>query len=333
MEDNKEYKEVDVDIEEKDVEEKDDFERGLTMLKNALKRYEDNDIEGAEKDRKLANSLLDKGMPEKMETEVDSDEIYTESRNFGIIYNIFENNAKRLFNGKNFKKSTVIKDIIKTIKNDKILQEQFNIYNTLSHKVVEGDTEFYLNEALSLLPTFNKKDVITANNKLIKKIRKGGLDENIKIDETKRNLYEAIEYVILNKKKLNNIEEYNKNRQTIKESIDSNQENSFKNTTNMSKEAYYNQISTIFEKYTNRKNEMEDRLFEEIKNGEGQSVFEKYKTQAIELISEEITKTDNIADKMDWNAVLTKTTLKQYDENKLLEDTHSFISIINLLTE
>ena len=303
------------------------------MLKNALKRYEENDIEGAEKDRKLANSLLDKGMPEiKDSEEIDSDEIYTESRNFGIIYNIFESNAKKLFDGKNFKKSSVIKDIIQTIKGDKILKEQFEIYNTLSNKIVSGDTEHYLNEALTLLPTFDKKEVIKANNKIIDKIRKGGLDENIKIDENKRNLYEAIEYVILNKKKLSNIEEYSKKRQVIKEDLDRNQIK-MTNTTTLSKEAYRNQINSIFEKYTNRQNELEEKLFEDIKNGNGQIVFENYKKQAIELISEEITKANDISDKLDWNAVLTKTTLKQFNENHLLEDLMSFVGIVNLLAD
>lgn len=308
------------------VDNKSNYEKASILMQSAIKKYAENKFEEGDKDREEANRLYDLA---KMHTNKDYNNIalYGENRNFGIIYNVFEQNVNSIL--KENKNLNVIGDFIKLIKGNKILSEQFNVYNVLCHKYVDSDIDEYINEALTVIPKFTKEELIENNNKLINVLRKNNINEFIDIDEEQLALYEAIEFLLLNKKTLNNIEEYNNNKKIIKENIN----NISLSDTRITESDYNNELQTVIEKNLSELNEDEMQLLSELCNEDKKTVFNRYKDETLQFISEQITEAKNLEDKIDWNNIMNKINSKKYNENSILEDITSFINIQNIIEE
>ena len=162
------------------IENKEDPQyRGKVLMQRALDHLEKGNIEEFETDRALANKFFDEMNAEEEEM----DALYNESRNFGIIYQVIESNVPTLLETKEGQKA--LRKIIKTIKGNKILHEQFKAYNNLQPSDKIENVDEYIAESLSLVPKFNKKAVKEANERLIKLIKKYNLDEMVDIDDEK----------------------------------------------------------------------------------------------------------------------------------------------------
>lgn len=135
--------------------------------------------------------------------------------NFGEIkytYNslLAESISNNISDGK-----VAFKKYIKTIKENAILKTQFDIYYNLENKI-ESDAwraYSYVNECLSLMDSFSKKEIKEINNKLnesdfIKKSK-------INIDENKSKLYSAIDTLINSNKSSSNIDKLFEAKLTI----------------------------------------------------------------------------------------------------------------------
>lgn len=301
------------------------YEKGNVLLKSALKKYEEGKYEEADKDRELANQYYDNAKSDNQNVELDITSLYGENRNFGIIYKVIVENIKKQRTIKNGKK--FINETIKFIKNNPLLKEQLSLYDTLSTIDVE-DIETYINEALSLIPSFDKKSVKEINENLIKMVRNFNIDELIEINDNDMNLYESIEYLMFNKKTLNNIIDYNKNVNVIKENIESRQSNKKESIT---VEDYDRNLNNIIENLNLSLNEDEMNLLKEINESDKKSLFNKYKQETLQFISEQISSTSDITEKIDWNNILTRVNMKQFNESKILEDVLSFINIKNII--
>lgn len=295
------------------------YDRGIVMLKNALKKYEDGEFESADKDRELANQLLDKAR-EEGHSETDIENLYGESRNFGVIYNVVNENTKLAFANKQDLKG--LGKVLKHIKNNDILREQFEIYSSLEQTKVKNDVAHFVNEAVAMIPSYSKKKLVKENNELIKLIRQNKLTENIVIPQEKMKLYEAIEFVLTNKKNIANIDSLKTHKDTIMEYVE--KYNKVDESLNETKETAVS-IDNITEE--------EKQLLKDLNEGKGEEVFNKYKNETIQLISEQVTMSDNLSDKIDWNGMLTRMMIKQYNPSKLLEDICDFINVQNIINE
>ena len=195
----------------------DNLQKGMTLMEQALKKYADGDIKAGDKDREFANEFLDKYSKEMDTEEGQMNGLYGESRNFGIIYNVFEQNFDNIYQNNN---KQVIKEVYDLIKSNQLLNEQFKIYDMFEKaKDVENAKEF-VNEASELIKHYDKKQIKENNEKLINIIRKNKLNEYVDIPEETENLYEAIEYVMLNKKNFNNVNDFIKAQNVIAEHIE-----------------------------------------------------------------------------------------------------------------
>ncbi len=308
------------------IDNKSDYEKASILMKSALKKYADNDFEGGDKDREEANRLYDLA---RMYTNKDFNNLalYGENRNFGIVYNVFEKNVGGIL--KENKKLNVITDFIRLIKSNKVLSEQFNVYNTLCNKFIDSDIDEYLNEALTVIPKFTKQELIENNSKLIDVLRKNNINEFIDIDEKKLSLYESIEFLLLNKKTINNIETYNDHKKIIKENIN----NNVTDKVSLTENDYNTELQNIIEKNISELNEDEMQLLSELCNENKETVFNRYKDETLQFISEQITGAENLEEKIDWNNIMNKINSKKYNENTVLEDITSFINIQNIIEE
>lgn len=306
-------------------ENKDDPQyRGKVLMKRALEHLEQGNIEEFETDRALANEYFDK----MSEEEEEMDALYNESRNFGIIYNVIEANVPKLLESKEGKKA--LRTIIKAIKSDKMLHEQFKAYNNLQPSTKINNVDEYITEALSIVPKFDKNIVKESNEKLIKLIKKYKLDEMVDIDDEKLDLYESIEFVTMNIKTLKNIDEYVNATKMIKESIENLPINE---TKNFSIENYAEEINNVSENIAKDLNSAEIKLLKEVTSGNSEAYFNECKSKTISKLNEMIYKETDIESKSRLSKIYEKINNKIYNKKNALVDIAEMVEMQDAIDE
>ena len=279
-------------------------QKGATLMQQALKKYADGDFEGGDKDREMANKFFD----------LASQEMNSESRNFGIIYNVFEQNIDKIYNDDT--KKHVIKEAYDLIKNNKLLNEQFKIYDMFEKTNDVENAKEFVNEASSLINQFDKKQIKENNEKLIKLIKDNNLDEYVDISEETENLYEAIEYIILNKKTFDNLNSFIKAQNVISEHIENNKKNVVNEDTDRFSFNKFKEELDKEEKQVNETiNEDEKKLLDMFTNPKTNKkvVFENYKTETLNKIKGAMQISEE-NDREAWDKVYESVNSKTYSD-------------------
>jgi len=294
----------------------DNSQKGSVLMQQALKKLAEGDVEGFEKNREMANRYFDLFYAEINSESGKISQLYGESRNFGIIYNVFEQNIDKLFETK--KGKHIIKEGYDLIKKNNILNEEFKIYDLFEKSNKQNNTKDFVNEAVSLIKRFDKQEIKENNEKFIRFIKKYNLNEYVEIPEETENLYEAIEYVILNKKDFNNVDAFLNAKNTIVEHIEknSNVEATGKMTFDQFNEKLDEKQSEIDESI----NSDEKKLIEMFtsKSTNKRQVFEDYKQNTLQKLQETI-ETSEEEDKENWKEIYETVNAKKYSE-KLTEN-------------
>lgn len=330
MEDEKDIELQDQNIEdgenmENADENKDDPQyRGKVLMQRALDQLEKGNFEEFETDRALANKFFDEMNAEEEEM----DALYNESRNFGIIYQVIEANVPTLLETKKGKRA--LRQIVKTIKSDKVLHEQFKAYNNLLPSNRVENVNEYINEALSISPKFDKKSVKASNEKLIRLMKMNKLDEMIDIEDDKLNLFESIEYVTMNKKGLHNIDEYINATSVIKEAIEKLPINESKGATI---ETYAKEINNVSESIANDLNSAEMKLLKEVTDGNGENYFNECKANTLSKLNEMMSKENDIETKSRLSQIYEKINKKSYNKENAIVDISEMVEIQNTIDE
>lgn len=113
--------------------------------------------------------------------------------NFGCIKDSMVKNASSLYLNEN-KLDKTLKEYLDIVKNSQILTLEFIIYKNIENKYISDDilATRYLDENISMLNSFTKKEIIEENNKLSK-----FYNETYKTEPEKEKLYESIETIII----------------------------------------------------------------------------------------------------------------------------------------
>lgn len=289
-------------------------EKGSVLMQQALKKYAKGDFKGGDKDRAEANRYYDLASAEINSEEGKITQLYGESRNFGIIYNVFEQNIENLWDTKEGKK--IVKECYNIIKSNKVLNEQFKIYDMFEKAQNVDDVKDFVNEASNIIKTFDKNIVKENNEKLIKFIRDKKLDEYVDIPEETENLYDAIEYIVLNKKTYNNVNDFVKAQNVITEHITKNQKNNIVENKLTSTE-FENKIEEIENEINEKINQDEKTLLDSFlttKKQNKKEVFENYKRKTLRKIKEMIESSED-SDKVQWNEIYENVSSKNFSES------------------
>lgn len=289
-------------------------EKGSVLMQQALKKYAKGDFEGGDKDRAEANRYYDLASAEINSEAGKMTQLYGESRNFGIIYNVFEQNIENLLETKEGKK--IIKECYNLIKSNKVLNEQFKIYDMFEKAQNVDDVKDFVNEASNIVKTFDKKIVMENNEKLIKFIRDKKLDEYVDIPEETENLYEAIEYIVLNKKTYDNVNDFVKAQNVITEHITKNQKNNIVENKITSAE-FENKIEEIENEINEKINQEEKTLLDGFltdRKPNKKEVFENYKKKTLRKIKEMIENSED-SDKAQWDKIYENISSKNFSES------------------
>lgn len=290
----------------------DNSQKGTILMQQALKKYADGDFEGGDKDRELANKYFDMFSNEINSEEGKITQMYGETRNFGIIFNIIEQNMNKLLETKKGKE--FIKKTYKMIKDNKVLNEQFKIYDFFEKANYVENPKDFVNESLSIIKTISKKQIKENNERLIKLIREYKLDEMVEIPEETENLYEAIEYVLLNEKKLENVNKFIDATNVITEHIQNVQKNA-----NVEDVKTFNDFKEVLDEEENKINENinddEKHLLDMFINPKTnkKSIFENYKKETLQKIKGAMQISEE-NDKEAWNKIYENINSKIYSD-------------------
>ncbi len=312
------------------MEEKDNLEKAMTLMSSALKQYEDGKFDVAEHSRREANKLFDE-MAREMSTQDGVDKMrFGESRNFGMLYSIFEANTKSLYaNGKD-----KLAKVVSTIKSNPVLLSEFKTYNAFVNPTGVENPDVYVNEAVSLAERHTVKELKENNVMLLNTLRELGLNENVCPSPEEIELYEDIEYVITNQPDLRNICEYSQVKRRLSESVrDRNTENKENHSERM-KTSVDEAYEALSSKYGEELNEDEIKLVESISGNEKEAerVFNETRDKLVSKIKKELTESET-NDKQRWNSLLESINSKTYNKKTALVDIAEMLEAAEVFDE
>lgn len=299
------------------------YHKGATLMKSALEKYGKGDFEGGETDRKEANRYFDLANSEVNAATEKMNALYGESRNFGIIYKVIEENANDLLSNESKRKA--YSKIINEIRKDRTLKKQFNVYEALRNPLNVDYPSTYVNDVIALASDgLTEERMRDSNEKLIKLIEKGGLDECVDIDDEEMDLYESVEYLLTHKPSIKSMAEYSNAKGLVSEYVERHNVKKEENT--VSESEYKNKLKSITEKYSNELTEGEMELMRMVESADDkEKLFNEKKNEAIKSIQESAGS--------DADEVLEKLNEKAYNEKTLMQDIAEFSEITNIMSE
>jgi hypothetical protein len=306
------------------MQDDDDLKKGMTLMAEALKQYEEGKLDLADHNREEANRFFDK-VKENLSTEDGIEKaMYGECRNFGLIYNVIEENASKLYetvDGRN-----KIGKILNHIKNNDVLLHEFKVYDAFTRPINVVNPDSYVNEAVSVINRYGKKRITEENSKLLKLMKKSGLNENVFITNDTIKLCEAIEYTLLNKPSISNVNEYSKVKSVLKESVERNnrEKKECANIDNICESG----VKNITEKYSSELNDDEKRLVEEVAGSPkmAEKRFNEIKSSLMSELKARIEESDGV-DREGWEHVYETVEKRAFDKNKALDIISDLISL------
>jgi len=251
--------------------------------------------------------------------------------NFGCIKDSLVNNASSLYLNEN-KIDKRLKEFLNIVKSSPVLTLEFIIYKNIENKHISDDNlaTRYIDENLSMLKNFTKKEIIEENIKI-----QSFIEDDHFIDENKSKLYESIESIILENVKDNkfkNVDKIHTSFETILNHIKNNKENNViqenKSVFEEYKDKYIN-IDFIFnnavkkfnEKYSHL-SEGEKRLLKLFINEDinKENIFNEVIVETIEMIDNHLKNENdpNISNKL--IKVKEKINEMKFNENTIIDD-------------
>jgi hypothetical protein len=218
-------------------------------------------------------------------------------QNFGKIKNAFSEILAEGIASNDVAKKKLFKKYIKALKESNILKTQFLVYENIEN-VIENDqfsANLIVSENISLLNKFNKKNILSENEKLI------SLSEDVKnrleesYDEKLSNLHESISNLVFLDKNTKTVNEIAKNIKNVLDYITTNKEK----VVTESYDIPNSMLSSILvEKYNERYSELTESTKEALKvliestDEEKIEVYNKINRECIDLIDSKLVESD-----------------------------------------
>lgn len=251
--------------------------------------------------------------------------------NFGCVKDSLVKNASSLYLNEN-KIDKTLKEFLNVVKSSPILTLEFIIYKNIENKYISDDVlaTRYIDENVSMLKNYRKKEIIEENNKI-----SNFISDDYSIDEYKSKLYESIETIILENtkdSKFKNVDKIHTSFEYILNHIKNNTNNVIQENKSVFeeyKDKYLN-IDFIFNNAVKKFNEKYSHLSEGEKrilkimihenNKEKENIFNEIINETIDKIQLSIKAEDdpNISNKL--YKVKEKINEMKFNEETLIDD-------------
>ena len=250
----------------------------------------------------------------------------------GKIRNLYESISDTMLESDNGVK--VMRKYVKAIKENKDLKKVFSFYNFIDNLDVDSDSRWtYITEGLKYLDGIDKRNYKKGVKELGNIVTEGVKISNISrsviedcINNT-NNVYESVDFLVLEKPTLKNINEQVIAKNSILNFLDSKivvvKESYDSDKTNKELISEINdEISEINESWM--KELIEDITLNNLANKDNKILFENYKNDCLMIIENIINNNDEIEDKSKMFSLKEKLGVKEYNADSFNND------IINL---
>ena len=288
-----------------------------------------NEIDTLEKVRNEFNRLV----AEKIETHKYNDVLENISTlGLGKIKKLYESISDIMLESDNGIK--IMRKYVKTIKENKDLKKVFSFYDFIDKLNVGTDSRWnYINEGLKCLENIDKHSFKMGVKELGNIVSEGVKTSNIArstIEEcinSTNNVYESVDFLILEKPTLKNINERIDAKRVIDSFLDNKtiivKESCTNDKTNKELISEINEeLSEINESWM--KELIEDITLNNLSNKDNKILFENYKNDCLMIIENIINNNDEIEDKSKMFSLKEKLGVKEYNADSFNND------IINL---
>lgn len=252
--------------------------------------------------------------------------------NLGIINAIFLENLSEILKKKNGGK--IIKEYASLIRKNKPLMKEYMVYNHIENLKKSENVKEHVMEAISYMDDVNLKDLKLLHEKIYNILESNNIKKDIMLQN--KNLYESIESLIFNRKKIKFISENIKNIGLIKEHI----ENKPQGPEESKEEEIISEnidglltiaLNNFNEKYESLLTEDEKKVFKEITSShnkeEKENAFENQRKECLRLTNEYISLTEDVDTKAKLLNVKEKLLEQKFDEKSYMEDMLSLIEL------
>ena len=302
-----------------------EFSNYIEIMNEALKR---NDF----KAYNVAKSMLEETIEDSKQEEALLAEMNT--NNFGILNHIFEQQLPTLI--KSNKKA--VRDVIKTIKEDKNLLGQFNFYNVVKNQY-KGDTANLVEakEALEKLAEISvkgidQKTVKESNNKLRKVMLENNVVPTEFVDEENKQLYESGHVILTRKKTTANMIPLIESYHNVCQYMENHKNDAVKESKNPDE-----LIREFEEKLKNNLNESEISFVQQITDfrtpiaeQRKEKLFNKFKNECIEKINAMLKEDAENSGLIDLSKQINEMT---FDKNNIVKDIAKLLEIRDILMD
>lgn len=250
----------------------------------------------------------------------------------GKIRNLYENISDTMLESDNGVK--VMRKYVKTIKENKDLKKVFSFYNFIDNLDVDSDSRWtYITEGLKYLDGIDKrnykKGVKELGNVVSEGVKISNISRNI-IEEcinNTNNVYESVDFLVLEKPTLKNINEQVNAKNNILNFLDNKtivvRESCESNKTNKELINEINEEMSEINEYW-MKELIEDITLNNLSNNGDKVLFENYKNDCLMIIENIVNSENDVEDKSKMYSLREKLGNKEYNAETFNND------IINL---
>ena len=247
-------------------------------------------------------------------------------KNFGdLLDSIYSETSKQF--GKNKKScSAILKECINTIKTDKILSDQFTIFNNLKTSVIsEKQVNDYILENVGSIKNYKPNQIAKSNKKLEKLCERIG----IKVKKTKIN--ESISNLCFLMNTPKNVNILHESKNIVKENLLTNTKSEEVDTPKIPLALMSKLVSKKYNKKYSDLSESDKKLLKVIlENKEGdENLFNSFKENATELLTKKIVENDD----PNLHSSLKKSYKKVCDMRYINESLINDVSKLHYLIE
>jgi hypothetical protein len=238
-------------------------------------------------------------------------------KNFGDLLDSLYSEASSQFANNKKNCSKILKECINTIKTDKILSDQFIIFNNLKTSVIdEKRVNDYINENVNSIKLYKAKDIINSNHKLERLCNK--LGTKIKKDE----LNESIANLCFLMNTAKNVNSLHQSKNIIKENLLTNKKTEESDTPSIPLALMSKLVSRKYNKKYSDLSESDKKLLKVIlENKEGdEKLFQSYKENATKLLSNRIVENDDPTLHTNLKKSYKKVSSMEYISESLIND-------------
>jgi hypothetical protein len=314
-------------------------ENNITMKDNKYQEEFSNYLnimtEALQKDDYKAYEYVKVMLDEAIEDSKHEKELMNEmnTTNFGVLNHIFENELPTLI--KTNKKA--VKNVIKTIKEDKNLKSQFSFYNVLKeqytgkHADTVGSKAVLEQLAKIVCESIDPKTVKASNRKLREVMIENGVKPSEFVDEESMKLYENGNVILTTKRVSENTIPLIESYDAVCKWMDAH-----KDDKKISKDAD-EMIREFEEKLKNNLNESEMSFVQEITDWRSplaeqrkEKLFNKFKNECIDKINEML-KED--ANNIELKGLSDQLSEMKFDKNNIVKDIAKLLEIRDILMD